>query len=435
MGWEYSVPFFFFYHRKLFILFSSYINMKKTIIALCVIFTLMISVGLVVAGNNYENQRYLVKSNNGMLKMMYGVQHNFDKGFTTDLTKGQLKILEKFGVEVEEVELYHILRKPVCGDGTIEGGEKCGEPGLPECPTGYICENCKCVEETASPERSCYPKERTPWGITKVNGGSGGAGINVAVLDTGVYKDHLDLNVKLCKDATKRGIRKGCADSNGHGTHVAGTIAANGGSDGKGIFGVAPEANLWMVKVCGPTGCWTDDIAEAIRYVTDQGAHIISMSLGGDSQSSLIRDAINYATENGVLVIAAAGNDGPLDGSIDYPGANAKVVAVGAIDSIENVASWSSRGINDGDYVVEEKEVEFGAPGVSVLSTYNNGCYVLMSGTSMATPHLAGVAAKEWKGNSIDTRTHLQDLARLHDLHTEGDDTATGFGLPIALTE
>ncbi len=411
------------------------INMKKTIIALCVIFTLMISVGLVVAGNNYENQRYLVKSNNGMLKMMYGVQHNFDKGFTTDLTPGQLKVLDKFGIEVEKVELYQILGKPVCGNGIIEGGEKCGESGLPECPDGSVCENCKCVEETAPPERTCFPGVQKPWGIIKVNGGSGGAGINVAVLDTGVMKDHLDLNVKLCKDTTKRGIKNGCSDGNGHGTHVAGTIVANGGSDGLGILGVAPEANLFVIKVCGNSGfCFGDDIAEAIIYVTNQGANIISMSLGGNTQSSLIRDAINYATDNGVLVIAAAGNDGPADGSIDYPGANVKVVAVGAINSAEAVPDFSSRGVNDGDYIIEEREVEFGAPGVSVESTWNNGCYHTISGTSMATPHVAGLAAKLWQDNAADTRTYLQDRARLHDLHTEGDDTATGFGLPIALT-
>jgi subtilisin len=264
-----------------------------------------------------------------------------------------------------------------------------------------------------------------------VNGGSGGAGVNIAVLDTGVFINHLDLDVKLCKDATKRGIKNGCKDSNGHGTHVAGTIAANGGSDGQGIFGVASEANLWMVKVCGRDGCWSDDIAEAIRYVTEQGADIISMSIGGDTESSLIRDAVNYAVSNGVLVVAAAGNDGPAEGSIDYPGANAKIIAVGAIDSGENVVDWSSRGVNNGDFVVDEREVEFGAPGVLVLSTSNNGCYAVMSGTSMATPHVAGLAAKLWQGNAMSTRSHLQELAKNHDLHTFGDDSATGFGLPI----
>ena len=408
--------------------------MQKTKIGIFVGVLLLLTLGIVVAQTEtIQEARYLIKSNNGMLKIMYGVQHNFDNGFTTELTKGQLKILEKFGVEVEKVELYQILGKPVCGNGIIEGGEKCGEPGLSECPTGYVCENCKCVAEEEEPPvegRSCYPDNQKPYGIIMVNGGSGGAEVNVAVLDTGVYKDHLDLDVELCKDATKRGIKNGCSDNNGHGTHVAGTIAANGGSDGKGIFGVAPEANLWVVKVCGPAGCWTDDITEAIRYVTDQGANIISISLGGDTQSSLIKDAIDYAVGKGVLIIAAAGNDGDAYGSIDYPGANAKVIAVGAIDSTETVAGWSSRGINDGDYVVEEREIEFAAPGVSVESTFNNGCYAFGDGTSMATPHIAGLAAKLWQDNAEDTRAYLQSITK--DIWTAGDDTATGFGLPIA---
>jgi len=404
--------------------------MKKTIIALCLVFTLMISVGLVVAEKqtkteNGEAHRYLVKSNNGMLKMMYGIQHNFDNGFTTDLTQGQLKVLEKLGVEVEEVELYQITGKPTCNnDGICDSGEN---PSCVDCKIGG--------EEPIPPEeRPCYPSEQKPYGIVMVNGGSGGAGVNVTVLDTGVYTDHLDLDIKLCKDTTKRGIKNGCSDGNGHGTHVAGTIAANGGNDGLGIFGVAPEANLWMIKVCGNGGsCWTDDIATGIRYVADNGANIISMSLGGDTESPLIKNAIDYATNKGVLVIAAAGNDGPAEGSIDYPGANVKVVAVGAIDANENVASWSSRGTNDGDYIIEEREVEFGAPGVNIESTWKDGCYNIISGTSMATPHVAGLVAKLWRGNAADTRAYLQELARLHDLGITGDDTATGFGLPVAL--
>ena len=412
--------------------------MKKIIIFSLVLITIIATAGIVAARSaektSDENSRYLIKSSNGFLKMMYGVQHNFDKGFTTNLTPGQLKVLGKFSVEIEKVELYQITGKPSCGSGTIEGGEKCGEPGLSECPEGSVCENCKCVEEIASPERVCYPSIQEPWGRLRVNGGTGGAGINVAVLDTGAYKDHLDLkeNMVDCKDATKRGIRKGCADNNGHGTHVSGTILANSGSDEKGILGVAPEAGLMAIKVCGASGCWTDDVAAGIKYAADNGANIISMSLGGDTQSSLIKKAIDYAVGKGVLVIAAAGNDGPMDGSIDYPGANAKVVAVGAIDINEDVAGFSSRGINDGDYIIEEREVEFGAPGVSIESTFKDGCYAFGDGTSMATPHVTGLAAKLWDTDAAITRTNLQELAKLHDLHNEGDDTATGFGLPIA---
>ncbi len=120
---------------------------------------------------------------------------------------------------------------------------------------------------------------------------------------------------------------------------------------------MAPEATLMAIKVCGKRGCWGDDIAEAIYYAADNGANIISMSLGGDSPDLIVEAAIAYAVDKGVLLVASAGNDGPDVGSIDYPAAHAEVIAVGAIGAFCGMPDWSSRGINDGDYVIEEKEV------------------------------------------------------------------------------
>jgi subtilisin len=389
---------------------------------LTIFISLILVSGFAFADSGSDKTRYLVKSNNNAIKGMFGITHAFDSGFSTDLSPGQLKALSILGVEVEEVLIYELLGKPVCGDNVCQGAEP------KTCP-----EDCSDVppEPDPDPVRTCYPSTQNPYGVLMVNGGSGGAGVNVAVLDSGVKTDHPDLTVSMCKDTTKRGVKEGCSDKNGHGTHVAGTIAANGGADGQGIYGVAPEANLMAIKVCGPTGsCYSDDIAAGIYHATDNGANIISMSLGSDSESSLIRDAIDYASANGVLVVAAAGNDGPTLGSIDYPGANAKVVAVAALDSSENVAEWSSRGINDGDYVVEAMEVELAGPGVAVESTYKDGCYAVKSGTSMATPHISGLAAKLWQGSAASTRMYLQNISK--DIHTLGDDAATGFGLPIA---
>ena len=408
----------------------------KKIVAILMAMLMVMSVTVVLAGG-VATTRVFVSGNpasTSIVKNIFAVQHEFDGGFTVAVSAKGLAALEKIpGIRLEAVPLYHVLGKPgLCGNGVLDPGEKC-ETGHP-CPEGQVCENCKCVEETAPPERPCYPINQTPWGIVKVNGGSGGTGVKVAVLDTGVYKDHLDLkdNIVDCKDTTKRGIKNGCADRDGHGTHVSGTILANAGSDGQGIYGVAPEAKLMAIKVCGASGCWADDIAAGIWYAADNRANIISMSLGGDTQSSLIRDAINYATGEGVLVVAAAGNDGPADGSIDYPGANVKVIAVGAIDSAEDVPSWSSRGVNPGTqaYYVEEREVELGAPGVAVESTWKDGCYNTIDGTSMSTPHVAGLAAKLWQGSASATRDYLHTVAK--DIWTDGDDNATGFGLPIA---
>jgi subtilisin len=113
-----------------------------------------------------------------------------------------------------------------------------------------------------------------------------------------------------------------------------------------------------------------------------------------------------------------------------------KVVAVAAFDSLDAMASFSSLGVNDGDWAIEEKEIEFAAPGVGVESTWNDGCYKYLSGTSMSTPHVSGIAARDWKGTAADTRTYLQELAynyttQVFDYGQTGDDIEAGFGLPV----
>lgn len=386
------------------------------------LFVLMVSVIAVPAFGGDHNTgaeeegtgtHYIVKSRNHPAVKLLTKRHDLSEGPSISISKVEAAALRAVGVELEEVQQLHIMAA---------------------------------VEAHANAKASArvsFPSDQTPWGIEKIYNNSaisstnGGAGIDVAVLDTGVYKTHLDLaaRIKDCKDFTnprKPVVNGKCDDKNGHGTHVAGTIAATGGADGKGIFGVAPAANVWMFKVCGTNGfCWADDIAYAIKTAANNGAEIISMSLGADAPNTLIQDAVNYAVAKGVLVVAAAGNDGTDGvGSVDYPGAAANVIAVGAIDSSEATPYWSSIGLNDGDYIVEEGEVEFGAPGVAVESTWNNGGYAVLSGTSMATPHISGLAAKLWQGSAAATRTYLQNIAKLHDLAAVGDDNLTGFGLP-----
>lgn len=400
----------------------------KVKFAIIAVITLSFLVAGVVVAQPGDTGRFFVSAESdfglGAAKVVVGTSHHqFENGFSADLAPGQVKALEVlgslFGVTVEPVELYHVSGPP----GKCSPWPSCKDDG---------------GGGGGDVSRPAVPSDQTPWGIEKIYNNSaivstsGGAGVDVAVLDTGVNKNHLDLSrrVAQCKDFTKgMTIRNGCGDNYGHGTHVAGTILADGGADGLGIYGVASEAKLLAYKVCGNDGsCWADDIAVAIRYAADNGAEVVSMSLGGDSESSLIRDAVSYAVSKELLVVAAAGNDGPGTGSIDYPGAGVNVVAVGAIDSAEAVPDWSSRGVNDGDYVIEEREVEFGAPGVAVESTWSDGGYRVISGTSMATPHVSGLAAKVWQGSGSATRAYLQILAR--DIWIVGDDTATGFGLP-----
>lgn len=287
-----------------------------------------------------------------------------------------------------------------------------------------------------SSSSTCNPTAALPWGITKINAGQsgGGSGLKVAVVDTGVYTSHPDLknNIILCRDTQYSSIRYSCSDGNGHGTHVAGTIAANGK-----IKGVSPDAKIIAIKVCSNGGiCWSDDIARGVRLAADSGANIINLSLGGSSITQDEKNAVNYAIGKGVLMVAAAGNSGPSDNTIIYPAALSAVVAVGATTSSDGIASFSSRGnnYNTTSYVVEERDIEFAAPGASVESTWNNGCYRVLSGTSMGTPHVAGLAAKVWQGSAASTRSYLQNRAKNNytDIGRTGDDPDAGFGLPTA---
>ena len=385
-----------------------------------------------------EEARFFVLTSNGFIKGLLKARHEFEDGFTTEASPALLQVARVMGAKVYPVQRLDILQAvPAPAQGPTEPAAKPDNPGKPDKP-----EPSPTAEPT--PEPRITPYEQVSWGVAMLYGDdsepTGGVDVNVAVLDTGVDQEHPDLVRRIadCRDFSQRKssmIEGVCDDDNGHGTHVAGIIAADGGEDGLGIFGVAPEANLMTYKVCGKNGsCWSDDIAIAIRTAADNGANVINMSLGSDGRSSLIEDAVLYASSKDVLIVAAAGNDGPYENSIDYPGAFEQVVAVGAIDDEYDVAEWSSRGINETTepYSVQERDVEFAAPGVYVESTSRNGSYAVLSGTSMASPHVAGLAAKLWAfGDDAATATRdaLHDAAV--DILPSGDDNASGWGLPL----
>src|SRR4051794_7324476 len=232
------------------------------------------------------------------------------------------------------------------------------------------------------------------WDLAGLGTFPSSGGVKVGVVDTGILATHEDLVGKLANCAQSRGlggllsgsIQVGsCADDNGHGTHVSGTITANA-NNGKGVTGIAFNSQLAMCRALGgPLGSGsTADVANCINWVTDQGVKVISMSLGG-GDSTTLHNAVARAWNNGngVVVIAAAGNDG--DSTLEYPAAYSEVVSVAATDNKDARASFSNA----------NSDVEIAAPGVSVLSSYNgsNSSYNTLSGTSMATPHVAGVAA------------------------------------------
>ncbi|MBP0724106.1 S8 family peptidase [Bacillus sp. RG28] len=223
-----------------------------------------------------------------------------------------------------------------------------------------------------------------------------GKDIVVAVLDTGCKTDHVDLKDRII------GVRNFTTDDNsdpnnvsdyaGHGTHVAGTIAAT--ENNQGVLGVAPQAKLLIVKVlAGKKGSGAYEwIINGINYAANwkgpngEKVRVISMSLGGPQDVPELHEAVKNAISKGVLVVCAAGNSGdnrPDTDEFDYPGAYQEVVEVGAVDLNKNISRFSDSNLN----------VDLVAPGEGILSTYNNGGYATLSGTSMATPHVSGGSA------------------------------------------
>jgi subtilisin len=242
------------------------------------------------------------------------------------------------------------------------------------------------------PEGTPSPLAQTiPTGISQVKAPdawptSQGEGIKVFICDTGIDSDHPDLVANLKEGKSFVTSESSTEDFHGHGTHCAGTVAA--AMNDIGVVGVAPYAYLYPVKVLSATGAgnWSWLIA-ALDWIMDKkGARIASMSLGGSGAPQALGDMCQAAYDDGVLLIAAAGNSGPGNNTVGFPAKYPHVMAVSAVDSTDTIANFSSRG----------PEVEICAPGVSVLSTTRGGGYGTMSGTSMACPHVSGVAALTW---------------------------------------
>lgn len=223
-----------------------------------------------------------------------------------------------------------------------------------------------------------------PWGIDRVDadlvwGVNTADPVKVVVLDTGISSSHPDLVSNIKGGYNTINPNKSWNDDNGHGSHVAGIIAAL--NNNVGVVGVAPQADLYAVKVLNRNGSgFLSDIIEGLQWSVQNGAQVINMSLGTNSDIQSFHDAITAAYNAGVVLVAAAGNDSE---AVDYPGAYPEVIAVSATDSNNNLATFSSRGA----------EVDLSAPGVSIYSTYKGTGYRTLSGTSMASPHVAGAAA------------------------------------------
>jgi len=204
--------------------------------------------------------------------------------------------------------------------------------------------------------------------------------VRIGVIDTGVDFLHPDLTPSLARGINLINPRTLPYDDNGHGTHVAGTIAAAGSH---GMTGIAPHAELLPVKAFDHRGtAYVSDIVKAIDWCVQQGVDIINMSFGMKHRSESMLEAVRNARRCGVVIVASSGNDGRR-GFIDYPARFPQTISVGAIDGKGRIAPFSNRG----------QRIDVYAPGENVLSTWPKGRYYEMNGTSMATAHVTGILA------------------------------------------
>ncbi len=263
----------------------------------------------------------------------------------------------------------------------------------------------------------------------------------IAIIDTGIDLDHPDLVAKLWINAQEIAGNGADDDGNGyiddvsgwdfvhdnnqpdddegHGSHMA-SIAAASTNNKIGIAGISWHAALMPLKALSGqgTGYWAD-VAEAIVYAADNGAHIVNLSFGSNQSSQTIEAAVQYAQSRNCLLVAAAGNNDIQPTPVEYPAALPGVMAVAAATADDTIATFSNRG-----------QVDVAAPGVDVLGGSKNGSYFLGSGTSVAAAHISGVAALIWAARPELSASQVAQVITqtAHDIFPLGWDTSSGWG-------
>ena len=248
---------------------------------------------------------------------------------------------------------------------------------------------------------STHPSQRPSWGYERIGADEvepDGSGVDIGILDTGIETGHCTLNVAGGRNFTDSVRPDDYEDRHGHGTHVAGVASAL--DNDLGVAGVAPNANLYAVKVLDDNGSGRySTLVAGIDWCMSNGVELISMSLGGESSSSTVDEAIEKAHSEGHLLICAAGNNGN-DGAescseetMTYPATHEDVIAVSAMDEDDSLASYSSVG----------SAIDLLAPGTAINSTYIDNTYAEASGTSIACPFVTGVAALVWQGRTDES--------------------------------
>ncbi len=251
--------------------------------------------------------------------------------------------------------------------------------------------------------------------------GVSGKEIDVAVLDTGIYDEHSSLSVEREIDYTGEGTN----DLHGHGTHVAGIIASSDST----YRGVAFDSDLFNVKVLNKEGSgYGSDVIEGIEWAIDNGAEVLSMSFGAEIDNCDGTDALSMAVDEavsqGIVVVVAAGNSGPDEGTITTPGCSKGAITVGAVDGNDNIPSFSSRGPTDDG----RTKPDLVSPGVAIISTWKDNSFESLSGTSMSTPHVSGIVALLMEVNSTLNPSEIKESLKSTALDLGLDENTQGSG-------
>lgn len=347
----------------------------------------------------------------------------FDKSVSrSDATNAARRASERAGGAVDQVYSTAIRGFSVNIPDGIAGRLKANNPEIAFCEQDSIVRIPPVREVLQSRVRADrrrpggggggtpQPTEETPWGVARVNGGQPGSFATAWVIDTGINLTHPDLNVDAARSRSFLGRRTTPNDQNGHGTHVAGTIAAKAGN-GIGVVGVAPGAPVVAVRVLDAGGSGSNSgVIAGVDYVAANGraGDVANMSLGGSISTALDQAVINAAATSGVRFALAAGNES--DDAENHSPARAEgqnIFTISAFGIGDVFASFSNYG----------PHVDFSEPGVAVKSTWLNGGYNTISGTSMATPHFAGLLlAGQIKpgGNVIGDKDNKPDVIGVH---------------------
>ncbi|MFB4343017.1 S8 family peptidase [Bacillus sp. BR_7] len=290
---------------------------------------------------------------------------------------------------------------------------------------------CSCFSSNSKPaskkEKSDEAKitKQKNWGFkaiysdeTKINDYKSLPKVKVAILDSGINKNHQDLKGKIVKDYNAINPGNENVDNYGHGTAVAGIIAAH--DDDLGLTGISPNAEIYDVKVLDDKGLADiDTLIKGIQWCIQENVQIMNISFGVQSDNPKLKEAIDEALDKGIIIVAASGNT--LGLSVDYPAKYENVISVSAIKENLKRSGVSAKG-----------KIDYAAPGINILTTDNKGDYSYYSGTSFATAYVTGTVAvllaqKDLIFNSRNIKSYLNDKTK--DLGEKGYDSEYGSGL------